>query len=70
MARWDINKNRGAIKVKYTNSMTGKQHDCGDQHVDTSMRLVMEWAADQADSGDLLMVNGKFVAQKFPEAQA
>jgi hypothetical protein len=70
MARWDINKNRGSVKVVYTNSMTGQKHNCGDQHPDTSMRLIMEWAAEQADPGDFLMMNGRFVAQKFPEAQA
>lgn len=70
MARWDINKSRKVVRVMYTNSLTGQKHNCGDQHPDTSLRLVMEWAAVQADPGDLLVMNGKVVAQKFPQAEA
>lgn len=71
MARWNINRHRKGIKVTYTNFLTGATSPLGpDQHPDTSMRLIIEWAAEHADSGDLVMMNGKFVAQKFPQAEA
>jgi hypothetical protein len=70
MARWDISKSKTVVKVMYTNSITGARHNCGDQHPDTSIRLIMEWTADQAAPGDVVLVDGQFVAQKFPPAEA
>lgn len=70
MAKWEVSKNRSSIKVKYTNHRTGAEHDCGEQHIDTSTKLIMDWTFEQSDPGDLLILDGQLVGQKFSPAEA
>lgn len=70
MAKWLVVKTSRAARITYINSITGATHNCGDQHVDTSAKLMLDWCAEHASPGDLLTFNGKVVAQKFDPAEA
>jgi len=49
---WNVARLRRKIAVVYVNTATGQTHDCGDQHVDTSMRLLIDWITVEAAPGD------------------
>lgn len=70
MAKWIVVKTSKSARITYVNSITGATHNCGDQHIDTSARLMLDWAAANASPGDLLFLNDKMIAQKFDPAEA
>ena len=59
MAAWRVTRTRSKIAVVYVNTATGQTHNCGDQHVDVSIGLLIDWIAAKADPGDWVTLDGE-----------
>jgi hypothetical protein len=69
MAVWTITQQRQKTTVVFKNRK-GEVFNVGDQHVDVEPRLLLDWMAVEADPGDIMVLNGRAVMAKLPEARA
>jgi hypothetical protein len=70
MAVWSIEQSSKKTAVIYVNLQTGERFNCGDNRPETPVSMLSDWCAEQADPGDLIMLNGKPLLMKTQEARA
>ena len=66
VALWKIEKKPTKITVIYLNLHTNVPFDCGAQHVDTDLTLILNWVRGEADPGDVVIVDGRVVMNIMP----
>lgn len=59
MAAWRVTRTRSKIAVIYVNAETRQTHDCGPQHPDVAIGLLLDWIIVNADPGDWVTLDGK-----------
>lgn len=70
MARWDVQQHRDKTAITYINLYTHQTFDCGDQRTDVPVNMILDWIAENADSGDAVFLNGKPIMSKMQPARA
>lgn len=70
MALWKVVTQRTKIAITYVNLQTGKPFNCGDQHPDTDVDLILQWITTEADPGDVVLLDGRAVMNMMPAAAA
>lgn len=64
MAVWHVGTGPVRITVTYT-GRAGLPFNCGDQHPDTDVGLILDWIAHESASGDVAYLDGRPVFQKL-----
>jgi hypothetical protein len=70
MAKWIVRESEGKLVVLFRNSKTGQLFECGRCDPTTDPKMLVDWAAVEADAGDLILVQDRQVWLVLPEARA